>query len=186
MTIAEIRELEGSRNESGQFNVVHFVKEGNGFFRAHDWSAWLLKQFPPNDVIADMSVTAKRLKDGYVDAFVGFPATSLKKYIPDAESSSFSPVDDNHFTVTVEIPAEIGEVSFDNLNKMKEEWKESLPLQNGKKERREEREVSEQAPRIVRLSDLASRLVSLPMEDLSPREAWDILRDLRKQASALF
>jgi hypothetical protein len=29
MTIAEIRELEGSRNESGQFNVVHFVKEGN-------------------------------------------------------------------------------------------------------------------------------------------------------------
>ena len=186
MTIAEIIKLESTRSEPSQFNVVHFTKEGNGFYRAHDWSAWLLKKFPPNDVIADMSITAKRLKDGYIDCFVGFPATSMKKYIPDAEAVSFCFVDDNHFTMTVELTAEIGEVTFDNLNRMKEEWKESLPLQNGKKDRREEREMAEQAPRIVRMSDIASRLVSLPLEDMSPREAWEFLRNLRKQVSALF
>lgn len=176
--------MESARQEAGQFNVVHFVKEGNGFYRAHDWSAWLLKSFPPNDLVANMGVTAKRRKDGYIDAFVGFPATSLKKYIPDAEQAGFTVIDDNHFTVTVELPAEIGEVTFDNLNTKKEEWKQSLPLQD--KKNREEREVQEHAPRFMRMSDIVGRLVSLPMEEISPKDAYNILRDLRRQAIALY
>lgn len=186
MTISEIRELEGARKESSQFNVVHFLKEGGGFYRAHDWSAWLLKTFPINDVVANMSVTAKRLKDGYVDAFVGFPATSMKKYIPDAESSGFNPIDDNHFTVSVEIPTEIGEVSFDNLNRMKEEWKATLQLSENKKQHREEREIAEQEPRITRISDVLSRVISFPLESKSPIEAWEFLRQLRHQIAAMY
>lgn len=185
MTIAEIISLETDRKSPEQFNVVHFLKEGNGFFRAHDWSAWLLKNFPINDLVANMGVTAKRQKDGYVDAFVGFPATSLKKYIPEAEQVGFTVIDDNHFTVTVELPAEIGEVSFDNLNTKKEEWKQSLPIQD-KKKNREEHEVQEHAPRFMRMSDIVGRLVSLPMEDVSPKEAYDILRELRRQAIGLY
>lgn len=185
MTIAEIISIESARQDAEQFNVVHFIKEGNGFYRAHDWSAWLLKTCPLNDLVANMGVTAKRQKDGYIDAFVGFPATSLKKYLPDAEQLGFAVIDDNHFTVTVELPAEIGEVSFDNLNRKKEEWKQSLPLQD-KKKNREEREVQEAVPRFMRMSDIVGRLVSLPMEDISPKEAYDILRDLRRQAIGLY
>lgn len=185
MTIAEIIELESSRKSSEQFNVVHFVKEGNGFFRAHDWSAWLLKTFPLNAAIANMGVTAKRNKDGYIDAFVGFPATSIKKYIPDAEAASFNQVDDNHFTVSVEISPEIGEVSFENLNRIKDEWKATLKVSD-KKQQREERELQEQAPKITRISDVLSYIVSIPMEDISPREAYDILKDLRRKVSAMF
>lgn len=187
MTIEEIKSIEGARQEASTWNVVHFLKEANGFYRAHDWSAWLMKSFPLNDLIAGMSVTAKRQKDGYVDAFVGFPATSLSKYIPNADAYDFRAVSDNQFDIKIELPAEIGEVSFDNLNRLKEEWKATLQIQDGgRKQRREERELQEQAPRLTRMSDIVSRLVSLPMEDLSPKDAFDILRDLRRQAVALF
>ncbi|MBR1500061.1 MAG: hypothetical protein IJ615_10630 [Bacteroidaceae bacterium] len=186
MTIAEIKELESARQNPEQFNVVHFLKENNGYCRAHDWSAWLLKTFPPNDALGDLGVAAKRIKDGYIDAFVGFPATSLKKFIPEAEPYSFTPVDDNHFTITVEIPAEVGEVSYENLSKMKEEWKNGLKLQDSKKQRREDREAQEHAPRIVRFTDIIARIVALPLEDLTPREAYDILRELRREVSSMF
>lgn len=185
MTIEEIRNLEENRS-ADQLNVVHFVKEGNGFYRAHDFSAWLLKTFPPNDVIADMSVSAKRQKNGYVDAFVGFPATSLKKYIPDAEAAGFNVVDDAHFTVTVEPTADYGDATYENYAKLKDDWKNSLPVTENKKPQREEREVHQQAPRIARFTDIISRLVSLPIEDMSPREAYEYLRDLRRQVAGMF
>lgn len=186
MTIAEITAIENERQESGQWNVIHFIKEGE-FYRAHDWSAWLLSAFPFGEAVEKpLKVIAKRMKDGYVDVFLGFPASSIGKYIPTDGSVDFKPVSDTQIDVSIEIPSGIGEVSFDSLNRMKEEWKSSLPIQDSKKQMREDREVYEQAPRITRFSDILSRLVSLPMEDLSPREAWDILRDLRRQASAMF
>lgn len=185
MTIAEIRKIEEARQDTAQLNVVHFIKEGNGFFRAHDWSAWLLKTFPPNGEIAGMSVTAKRQKDGYVDAFVGFPATSIRKYIPDADAAGFQQVDADHFTVTVELTPDIGEVSFDNLSAQKEEWKATLKVSD-KKSQREEREAAQQAPRLMRLTDVIGHIAALPLEDISPREAYDILKDLRRKVLAIF
>lgn len=185
MTIAEIIAMETARQEPAQWNVVHFVKEGD-FYRVHDWSAWLMSRFPFGEAAEKpLNIIAKKMKDGYIDAFWGFPASSVGKYIPNDGSVDFKPVSDTQFDVCIEIPAEIGEVSFDNLNRMKEEWKNALPLQN-KKQKREDREAQEYAPRFMRMSDIVGRLVSLPMEEISPKEAYDILRDLRRQALALY
>jgi hypothetical protein len=186
MTIAEIIKLEGERQDPSQWNLIHLVKEGD-FYRAHDWSAWLMSAFPIGEAIEKpLKVIAKKLKDGYIDAFLGFPASSIGKYIPNNGSVDFRPVSDTQIDVAIEIPAEIGEVSFDNLSRMKEDWITSLPLIEGKKQKREDREVQEQAPRIVRFSDILSRIVSLPIEDMSPKDAWETLRDLRRQVSAMF
>lgn len=185
MTIAEIVEIETARQESSTWNVIHLLKEGD-FYRAHDWSAWLMSAYPFGEAVEKpLKVLAKRMKNGYIDAFCGFPASSIAKYVPNDGSVDFNPVSDTQIDVTIEIPAEIGEISFDNLNRMKEEWKSGLPL-NDKRSRREDREAQDYAPRFMRMSDIIGRLVSLPMEDLSPREAFDILRDLRKQAIALY
>ena len=186
MTISEIVSIEEARQEASSWNVIHFFKEGE-FYRAHDWSAWLITAFPFGVSVENpMKVIARKMKDGYIDAWVGFPASSIGKFIPNDGSVGFNAVSDTQIDISIEIPPSVGEVSFDSLNRMKEEWKSSLPIQEGKKQRREDREVLEQAPRIMRFSDIIGRLVSLPMEDLSPREAWDILRDLRRQASAMF
>lgn len=187
MTIAEIIAIESDRKQPEQWNVVHFLKEGE-FYRAHDWSAWLMSSFPIGEAVnKPLHITAKKLKDGYVDAWVGFPATSISKYIPNDGSVWFNPVSDTQIDVKIEIPAEIGEVSFDNLNSMKEEWKASLQLnENSRKQRREEREVLEAAPKVLRFSEIANLVLSFPLESKSPIEAWDFLRQLRRQIAAMY
>lgn len=184
MQIAEIIAIETARQEPDTWNVIHLLKEGD-FYRAHDWSAWLMSAFPFGEAQEKpLKVIAKKLKDGYIDTFCGFPASSIGKYIP--QGMDFMPVSDVQIDVRIEIPAEIGEVSFEALNSLKEEWKNSIPLQENKKQKREEREAAVQAPRIMRISDIMARIISLPMEELSPKEAWDVLRDLRRQISALY
>ena len=186
MTIAEIIELESARQQPEQWNVIHLLKEGD-FYRAHDWSAWLMSAFPFGEAAEKpLKVIAKKLKDGYVDTWLGFPASSIGKYVPNDGSVDFKPVSDTQIDISIELPADIGEVSFESLNNLKEQWKSSLPVAENKKQRREDREAHEQAPRIMRFSDILARIVSIPMEEISPKEAYDILRDLRRQVSAMF
>ena len=186
MTIAEIISIETKREESSQWSVIHLIKEGD-WYRAHDWSAWLMSAFPFGEAVEKpLKVLAKKLKDGYIDAFVGFPASSIGKYLPSNGNIEFQPISDTQIDVKIALPENIGEVTFENLNKMKEDWKNALPLMESRKQKREDRETAEQAPRIMRITDIISHIVSLPIEDISPREAYDILRDLRRQVSAMF
>ena len=187
MTIAEIIAIESARKEPVQWNVVHFLKEGE-FYRAHDWSAWLMSTFPIGEAVnKPLNITAKKLKDGYIDAWVGFPATSILKYIPNDGSIDFNPVSDTQIDVKIELPAEIGEVSFENLNRMKEEWKASLQFnEKGKRLRHEERDIFEAAPKVLRFSEIANLIISFPLESKSPVEAWEFLRQLRKQIAAMY
>ena len=67
MTISEIIELESNRKEADQWNVVHLVKENGEWYRAHDWSAWLMSVFPFGEAQnKPLHITAKKLKDGYM------------------------------------------------------------------------------------------------------------------------
>ena len=91
MTIADIIELENNRKSPDSFGRIHFIKEGN-FYRAHDISAWLITMMPFSETIKNVSIIAKKLKDGYIDAFIGFPLTSLDKYIPNDGSVTFVPI----------------------------------------------------------------------------------------------
>ena len=91
MTISEIQQLENSRKSPDSFGRIHFIKEGN-FYRAHDVSAWLITMMPFSEAIKNVSIIAKKLKDGYIDAFIGFPLTSLDKYIPNDGSVTFVPI----------------------------------------------------------------------------------------------
>ena len=101
MTIAEIRKLEEDRE--GKLNIVHLQKEGS-FYHANDWSAYLMTKYPIGEALnKPMAVTAKKLKDGYIHAFVGFPATSIGKYVPNDGSISFTPVSDTQIDVTLNL-----------------------------------------------------------------------------------
>lgn len=182
MTISEIRKIEEDRE--GALAVVHLIKEGS-FYHANDWSAWLMTTYPIGEAVRKpMAVTAKRLKDDYIHAFVGFPATSIAKYVPNDDSVEFTPVGDSQIDVVLNV--DFGEATTEQVRQMVDEWKESLPMQESKKQRREDREIVGEAKRITRISDVLVRIISLPMEDISPKQAYDILRDLRRQISDIF
>ena len=182
MTIADIIKIEADRE--GKANVVHLIKEGN-FYHANDWSAWLMTKFPIGEAATKpMRVTAKRLKDGYVQAFVGFPVTSLGKYIPNDGSVLFVPVSDTQ--IDVELPADFGNATVDDLRKMVDEWKETLPMNAEKGNRRHGDEVREAMPRVTRLSDIASRVLSFGIAEHTPMEAMQFVRDLQHDIATLF
>ena len=182
MTIADIIKIESDRE--GKANVVHLIKEGN-FYHANDWSAWLMTKFPIGEAATKpMRVTTKRLKEGYVQAFVGFPVTSLGKYVPNDGSVLFVPVSDTQ--IDVEIPADFGDATVDDLRKMVDEWKETLPLNAEKGNRRHCDEVHEAMPRVTRLSDIASRVLSFDIAEHTPIEAMQFIRDLQHDIAALF
>lgn len=181
MTITEIRKIEEERKE--QLDVVHLIKEGS-FYHANDWSAWLMTKYPIGEAVhKPMVVTAKKLKDNYIHAFVGFPTTSLAKYIPNDGSVEFRPISDNQIDVVLNIDFD---QTVEQLRPVVDEWKESLPIRENKKQHREDKNITGEVARITRISDVVVKIISLPMEDISPKQAYDILRDLRKQISALF
>ena len=165
--------------------MVHLVKEGT-FYHANDWSAWLLVRFPIGEAVnKPLSVTAKRLEDGYVHAFVGFPATSMQKYIPNDGSVQFQPVNDNQIDVTL-TQVDFGDATEEDIRRQVDEWKASLPMKDSKKQRRESGEAREQAPRARRLSDIAGQILAFDLSHSSPADAWEFIRSLQRDVAAIF
>lgn len=185
MTIADIIELENNRKSPDTFGRIHFIKEGN-FYRAHDISAWLITTMPFSEAIKNVSIIAKKLKDGYIDAFIGFPLTSLDKYIPNDGSVTFVPINDMQIDVVIVPTDDILSASFDEIRKAVDEWKLTLPIKAEKSNRREDREITEQRPRITRITDIINHVLAFPLEDRSPMDAYNFLRDLRRDIVAIF
>lgn len=185
MTIADIIELENNRKSPDAFGRIHFIKEGN-FYRAHDISAWLIAMIPFSEPIKNISIIAKKLRDGYIDAFIGFPLTSLEKYIPKDGGVTFVPINDSMIDVIITPTDDILTSDFETIRKAVDEWKLTLPLKAEKPDKRENREVIEAQPRITRISDVISRVLSFPLESKSPMDAYDFLRQLRKEVVALY
>lgn len=185
MTIAEIIELENKRPTPDTYGRIHFIKEGN-FYRAHDISAWIIAMMPFSENIKNINIIAKKHKDGYIDAFIGFPLTSIEKYIPNDGSVTFVPISDTMIDVIITPTDDILASDFETIRKAVDDWKQTLPLKADKPERRENREASEAQPRITRISDVISQVLAFPLESKSPMDAYDFLRQLRKEIAALF
>lgn len=186
MTIEEIRKIECDRQEPEKFGVIHLISDG-GFYRAHDWSAWLMTSFPFGEAVnKPLKISAKRLKDGYIAAWVGFPVASIGKYVPNDGSITFAPVSDTQIDVMIALPEEYQNADSEALRKNVDEWKEQLPMNESKKQKREDREVADAAPRVMRISDVLGRILSFPLESKSPLDAYEFLRQLRQQVVAMF
>ena len=184
MTIAEIVKIETDRQDPKTFGVVHLVKEGN-FYHANDWSAWLLANFPVGVAKENpMTPTAKRLKNDYIHVFVGFPVSSLGKFVPQEETAGFNPVSDTQIDVTLNV--DFGDATYDDVRKQVDGWKQSLPLSESRQQKRDSREASDMAPRITRISDIAARILSFQLAERSPMEAWQFLKKLQQDTAALF
>jgi len=182
MTISEIVKIETDRSEKAR--VVHLLKEGS-FYHANDWSAWLMTRFPVGEAKnKPMNVTAKKLKDGYIHAFVGFPVTSLGKYVPDDGSVRFEHVSDVQIDVEL-LEVDFGNATIEDLRREVDEWKATLPLED-KSKKREARDAQELAPQIMRVTEIMNRIVAYPLESKSPVEAWEFLRKMRQNILAIY
>ena len=143
--LKDIFALEAEREIPESWNKIHLYKMGD-FWRAYEWSAWLISAVSFND---NVRMTTKDRKPIHVtrmrrtdveDAtycFVGFPVKSVEKYIPKRET--FESIDDKHVVITIALPTPTdgSEVTFERLKDAVEKWKENyeIKVQKPKKEK---------------------------------------------------
>jgi hypothetical protein len=194
MSIAEILEIERNRKESSTWNVIHLFKEGS-FYRAYEWSAWLITVVSFNDSVRNGTqdrkpLTVTRKKDKNSDGtfvFVGFPLNSLDKYIPNG--TELKPISDNQIDIQIELSADIGEVSFDAISNKIDEWKDGVPV----KEEKQKKGKSDDSTPFVMPSDrpmsitcIMTQIIAYPLEQKSPMEVVAFVSDIRKRLAMLF
>lgn len=184
--ISEILEIEKQRTEPATWNVIHLFKEG-GFYRAYNWSAWLIVTFGYNDEVRSqtqdrkpLTVSRKKVKSGDGDfAFVGFPLKSLEKFLP--YRNSFSPVSDTQIDVSVELPPGDDELSFESMQDAFEKWKQTVPISEEKQRREEDARAS---PRSI--TAVMAQVLAYPLEQKTPMENTAFISTLKQQLAALF
>lgn len=133
--LAEVFEIEKDRNEPEQWNQIHLFKMGD-FWRAYEWSAWLICAVTYNDAVRmatkdrrPLHVTRMQrsdIEDTY--CFVGFPVKSVEKYIP--QRIDFESIAEKHVVITIELPTPTDGsiVTRERLESEIKEWKESIEI----------------------------------------------------------
>lgn len=199
-TNQEIQAIEAERQDANTWNVIHLLKDGN-YWHANEWSGWLvavivtdeMKRRHPQEErvpLTPVKKFAKNINGEYI--FVGFQEKSFDKYIPKELQMDFHAVDNLRIDVTIELPSELGEVSYERLLSMYREWKDKTPLS---KEKGEKGNASERAsskggdgalpfdnPAIVpSVMSIATRILSFPLHKRTPMQAHDFIAELQQE-----
>lgn len=105
--------------QAGQVRDLHLNREGT-FIRAYDWSAWLACKY-----LHDFKVNKRTFKG--IDepvAYIGFPETSLEKWIPEGAVQRLE--DEKYLVIT--LPELMITDTYEMMSDSYAEWKEALPL----------------------------------------------------------
>lgn len=133
--IADVLQTERNRQAQTEWNKIHIFQMGD-FYRAYEWSAWLIVAITYNDKVRKETRDRKPLKEskkalattGEEFCFVGFPIKSVEKFIP--TRLDFESVEDKHIVITIELPtpSDGSEVTYERLNEAFAKWKAGIPL----------------------------------------------------------
>ena len=135
--IADVLQIERNRQEATEWNKIHLFQMGD-FYRAYEWSAWLIVVITYNDEVRKQSKDRKPLKLSHKQlansedtfCFVGFPIKSMEKFIP--TRTGFESTENKHIIVTITLPQpkDGTEIDYERLNKAFAEWKTAIPVSN--------------------------------------------------------
>lgn len=179
----ELIEQERQQVQAGQLRDVHLHKEGT-FMRAYDWSAWLCCRY-----LHDFKVNKRTFK-GIDDpvAYIGFPETSLAKWIP--EGTEQHAEGEKHLVVT--LPEVMVIDNPEDLTSAYVKWKESIPLteaslgmrkKGGGKNDGNNVDGADGTP--LTLTAIMQRVLAFPIESKSPLECMIFLADIKQRMASL-
>lgn len=186
--ISEILDIEKQRTEKEEWNVIHLFKEG-GFYRAYEWSAWLIVTMAYNDEVRQqtgdrkpLNVTHKRSRNSdETFVFVGFPLKSAEKFIP--QRTSFETISDTQIDITIELTWD-DDLSYDALNEAFLKWKEGQPIQEPK-QRREDGPATTGTAQHSTLTGIMSEILAWPLEQKTLIKNTAYLSSLKQRLAAL-
>ena len=191
--ISDILKIERTRTDKASWNVIHLFKEG-GFYRAYEWSAWLICVITYSDEVRKqtqdrrpLTVTHKRLKDGddsYI--FVGFPLNSMDKFIP--QRTAFQPVGDAQIDVIIALPQPTDgtELTYDRLSEACANWKTTQPIQEPRK-----KDAASSVPggfaagKRMSITAIMADILAYPLEQHTLLDNTQYLSNVKQQLAAL-
>lgn len=188
--IADILEIERQRSDPSQWNVIHLFKEG-GFYRAYEWSAWLIVTISYSDEIRKesqdrkpLNVTHKTLR-GSDDTFlfVGFPLKSADKFIPNR--TSFETISDSQIDMAIELPEGINEVGYEKLAETFSLWKQDQPIQEPKSRPDESSDDYPRHQSQKTLTGIMKEILRYPLESKTPMDNIAFIGSLKQELSEL-
>ncbi len=192
--LEEIFEIESDRHEPEKWRQIHLFKMGD-FWRAYEWSAWLIAVITFNDAVRMATKDRKpihvtRMNRTDIDGsycFVGFPVRSVEKYIP--ERDNFESITDKHVVITITLPqptdgSELSEERFQNAIN---QWKESTDITERKKKGKPEQEgdVSQQSPQLLQGGGVLSQIMAYPLSERTAIENIQFIQSLKQQLSSI-
>lgn len=133
--IADVLITEANRKDPAEWDKIHLFQMGD-FYRAYEWSAWLISVISYNDEVRKQSKDRKPLKlsrkklanSETTFCFVGFPIKSVEKFIPTRRD--FTSVEDKHIVITIDLPQpkDGTAVTYERLAEAVQKWKSDIPL----------------------------------------------------------
>ena len=175
MRLTPALEFEKLRKDPESWNKIFLHKDGK-FFRAYEWSAWLIKTVVCTEEMQkergdQKMLTANRYvtkKGEYVS--VGFPLESLAKFMIGFEDFDPNTVDD-----------------YAELLAVFEEWKHALPEKDTKQAQKASRTTSnvDTDGGRVGMFQILSQVLSYPIESKTPAENAEFIATLKRQLSSL-
>lgn len=177
-TIKEILEVENNRSEQ---NTIHLFQEGS-FWRAYEQSAWLCVR-----CLHEFKATRRQMKEAeQTVVFVGFPLTSLDKWLP--EESSQRAEGEKHLVITLPEHS-LPDVGGGTYAELFEAWKDNVelsqPQKSGKRSVQSKSSDGIEERTYTCLSDVMKAILSYPLESKSPVDNILFLSHLKSQLSAM-
>ncbi|MCR5578681.1 MAG: hypothetical protein K6F74_05650 [Prevotella sp.] len=193
-TNPEIMAIEADRQDASTWNIIRLLRDGD-YWHANEWSGWLMgvvvhnemkRRYPDVERVAPKPVKkhAKNIDGEYI--FVGCQEKSFDKYIPKEIQIDFKPVDNLRIDIAIELPAEMAPLSYERLQQMFLEWKQSVPLTKEKNGRSRQQDSSSDTPPFAiadvppGLMAILTRLLSFPLANRTPLQAHEFIGELQK------
>ena len=192
-SLTEVFAIESDRATSDKWNKIHLFKMGD-FWRAYEWSAWLISVITYNDAARQATKDRKpiyvtRMKRTDIEGtycFVGFPVRSLEKYIPTREN--FESIDDKHVVVTITLPqpTDGSELNEELLVTAVNQWREGIELKKKKKDKADSSADDSMAGNQHPTGNgILSQIMAYPLSERTALENIQFIQSLKQQVATI-
>ena len=190
-SLTEVFAIESDRATSDKWNKIHLFKMGD-FWRAYEWSAWLIAVITFNDEVRMATKDRKPIAVTRIpmansdETFcrVGFPLKSIEKYIP--TRLNYEAEDDKHLVITVALtePQDGTEVTYERLAEAVAKWKEAQPLKQPKdKKDSDPQEDTDRQPKQGKPKRTLLSLIQDAQQQQAPSQGGMIMQIMSYQLS---
>lgn len=175
--LTDILDVEKRRTTPESHRKLYLWADGT-FFRAYEWSAWLCVRY-----IKQFKVTKRMVKSVGADMlFVGFPQTSLDKFLP----QNTERIDNDDKSVTLTLPPDL--VCADEGSTLENDfqnWRTAVPLVEGKNTDSQGAASVPSLSSPMSMTGIFKEVLNFPIEQKSPIDSMLFLADVKRRLSSL-